>query len=58
MRLVHESCCAVDWYSPFLILNLGLDVIDGIRRFDLEGDGLSGQSLYEDLHCAANDGVQ
>jgi len=55
---VHESCCAVDWYSPFLILNLGLDIIDGIRRFDLEGDGLSSQSLYEDLHCAANDGVQ
>ena len=28
--------------NTFLILDLGLDVIDGIRGFNLEGDGFSG----------------
>jgi hypothetical protein len=32
-------------------LNLLLYVVDGITRFDLESDGLSGESLDEDLHC-------
>ncbi len=40
-------------YSPFLILNLGLDVINGIRRLDLESDGLPSQRLDEDLHATA-----
>ena len=37
---------------PFLVLDLGFDVVDGIRGFDLEGDGLSGEGLDEDLHAA------
>jgi hypothetical protein len=36
--------------SPFLILDLGLDVVDGVRGLHLEGDGLPRESLYEDLH--------
>jgi len=36
---------------PFLVLDLGFDVIDGVRGFDLEGDCLSGESLDEDLHA-------
>ena len=35
---------------PLLVLNFGLDIIDGVGRLDLEGDGLSGQSLDKDLH--------
>lgn len=35
---------------PFLILDLGLYVIDGVRGFDLKGDGLSSKRLYKDLH--------
>lgn len=31
-------------------LDLGLDVVDGVAALDLESDGLSGQSLHEDLH--------
>jgi hypothetical protein len=27
--------------SPFLVLDLGLDIIDSIRRLHLEGDSLS-----------------
>ena len=33
--------------NSLLVLNLGLDVVDGVGRFDLEGDGLSGKSLLE-----------
>ena len=37
-------------HIPLLILDLCLDVVDSIRGLDLEGDGLSGESLYENLH--------
>merc|ERR1719169_178918 len=37
--------------NSFLILNLSLDVVNGIRWFDLQGDGLSRKRLHEDLHC-------
>ena len=39
-------------YIPFLVLDFRLDIVDGIRRLDLEGDGLSGESLDKDLHYA------
>lgn len=35
---------------PLLILNLGLDVVNSIRGFDLQRYCLAGESLYEDLH--------
>ena len=38
-------------YLPLFILNLRLDVVDSIRGLDLEGDGLAGKSLNEDLHA-------
>jgi len=37
-------------HLPLLVLDLGLDVIDGIRGLNLEGDGLAGEGLHEDLH--------
>lgn len=37
-------------YSPLLILDLGLHIVDSVRGLDLECDGLAGESLYEDLH--------
>ena len=36
--------------DPLLVLDLGLDVVDGVAALDLEGDGLAGQGLDEDLH--------
>jgi hypothetical protein len=39
----------------FLVLDLGLDVVDGVAALDLEGDGLPRQGLHEDLHLAGND---
>ena len=38
--------------NTLLVLNLSLDVVDGIRRFHLQGDGLSRQGLDEDLHAS------
>ena len=35
---------------PFLVLDLGLNIIDGVGRLNLEGDGLSSKSLDKDLH--------
>lgn len=31
-------------------LNLGLDIVNGVGRFDLEGDGLTRKGFYENLH--------
>ena len=39
--------------DALLVLDLGLDVVDGVGRLDLEGDGLAGESLDEDLHTTA-----
>ena len=36
--------------NSFLVLDLLLHGLDGVRRLDLEGDGLSSQGLDEDLH--------
>ena len=36
--------------DSFLVLNLGLHVLDGVGRLHLEGDGFAREGLYEDLH--------
>ena len=38
--------------NTLLVLNLSLDIVDGIRRFHLQGDGLSRQVRDEDLHAS------
>ena len=39
--------------DAFLILNLGLDLLNGVARFDFESDGLSSEGLDENLHTSA-----
>ena len=34
----------------FLVLDLGLDVLNGVIRLDVQGNLLSGEGLDEDLH--------
>merc|ERR1712126_391309 len=41
------------WWDSLLILDLGLDVLYGVRRFNLQGNGLASQSLDEDLHTSS-----
>ena len=37
--------------DALLILNLGLHVLNGVRRLHLKGDGLASEGLDEDLHA-------
>ena len=36
-----EDVSADDCDSPLLVLDLGLHIVDGVRRLHLEGDGLT-----------------
>jgi hypothetical protein len=36
--------------NAFLVLDLGLDVVDCVRRLHLKGDRLAGRGLDENLH--------
>jgi hypothetical protein len=40
--------------DALLVLDLGLDVVNGVGRLHLEGDGLAGEGLNEDLHLQKN----
>ena len=35
-----------------LVLDLGLDIVDCVRALHLQGDGLAGEGLDEDLHAS------
>ncbi len=37
--------------DALLALDLGLDVLDGVRRRDLQSDSLARERLHEDLHA-------
>ena len=39
--------------DALLVLDLGLDIVDGVRRLHLQGDCLARQGLDENLHAAA-----
>jgi hypothetical protein len=39
--------------DALLVLNLGLDVVDGIGGLDLKGNGSTRSGLDEDLHSTA-----
>jgi len=40
------------WWDTLLVLNLRLNVVDGIARLDLEGYGFTSESLDKDLHTS------
>ena len=41
------------WGDSLLILDLGLDILNGVRGLHLEGDGLASEGLHEYLHNAS-----
>ena len=51
--LSSEDKSLLIWRDTFLILDLSLDVLNGVCWLDIEGDSLSGQSLDEDLHTTS-----
>ena len=44
----------MDASITLFVLNLALDIVDGVGRLHLKGDGLAGQGLYKDLHVACS----
>merc|ERR1719266_955666 len=50
--LASEDQPLLVWGDSLLVLDLGLDVLDGVRGLDLEGDSLTGEGLDEDLHAS------
>ena len=38
-------------HKPFFVLYLGLYIVNGVRRFYFQGDGLSSERLDENLHA-------
>jgi hypothetical protein len=39
--------------DTLLVLDLGLDIVDCVRRLDLEGDGFASEGLDKDLHTSS-----
>ncbi|BAU00812.1 hypothetical protein VIGAN_10244500 [Vigna angularis var. angularis] len=48
--LPGEDQTLLVWWDPFLVLNFGLYVVDGVGTLHLESYGLTSQGLNEDLH--------
>merc|ERR1712176_288369 len=51
--LASEDESLLIWGNTFLVLNLGLDSLNGVSLLDLKGDSLSSESLNEDLHTTS-----
>jgi len=48
--LAGEDQALLVWGNALLVLDLRFDIVDCVRGLHLEGDGLSGEGLDEDLH--------
>ena len=48
--LSSEDKSLLIWRDTFLVLDLGLDVFNGVCWLDIEGDGLTGEGFNENLH--------
>merc|ERR1712002_1138839 len=40
------------WGNAFLVLDLSLDIFNGVRWFNLKGDGFASQGLDKNLHTS------
>ncbi len=38
--------------DSLLVLDLGFDIVNGVRWLHLEGDGLASEGLHKDLHAS------
>merc|ERR1711931_353567 len=46
------------WGNAFLVLDLSLDIFNGVRWFNLKGDGLASQGLDKNLHTSSQSEYQ
>merc|ERR1711988_1473643 len=44
------------WGNSLLVLDLGLDILNGVRWLNLQGDGLASEGLDKDLHTSSQSG--
>ena len=51
--LSSEDKTLLIWGDTLLVLDLGLNVLNGVRGLDIKSDGLTSKSLNEDLHTTA-----
>ena len=51
--LSSEDKSLLIWWDSFLILDLGLDILDGVSWLNIKGDGLTSEGLDEDLHTTS-----
>ena len=51
--LTSEDESLLIWGNTFLVLDLGLDVLNGVCGLDIEGDSLTSEGLDEDLHTTS-----
>jgi len=48
--LASEDQTLLIWRNTFLVLDLSLDILDGVGGLHLEGDGLAREGFDENLH--------
>ena len=46
-----RCCCSALRRDPLFVLDLCLDIVNGVRWLNLNGDGLASESLHKDLHA-------
>ena len=51
--LSSEDESLLIWGNTFLVLDLSLDILDGVCGLNIKSDGLTSQSLDEDLHTTS-----
>jgi len=51
--LSGEDQSLLVWGNAFFVLDLRLDVVNRVRCFHIQGDCLTRQGLYEDLHSSS-----
>jgi hypothetical protein len=56
--LSSEDKSLLVWWDSFFILDLGLDVFDGVCWLNIKGDGLTSEGLDEDLHSSSESEYQ
>ena len=48
-----ENKSLLIWRDSFFVLDLGFDIFNGVRLFNIKSDGFTSQSLNEDLHSTS-----
>ena len=51
--LTSEDESLLIWWNSFLVLDLGLDILNGVCWLNVKSDGFTSQGLDEDLHTTS-----